>query len=168
MNIYVGLDMATVTGIAIYIPKEPIAIVHQYKGNPIEQLNTIKKLLNIYMTTNNYKTISNYPYTFVIEELKTFRNAHTTRLLLEMTGYIRYSLVSLGYRVLEVAPSIVRSYLDTKTKQGTLDFFLPRYTGSNLTNNHTDALALAIYQAHADGHSEDLNSLQIYGIGEWM
>lgn len=166
MNIYVGLDLATVSGLAIYIPNNPIAIVHQHKGNAIQQLNTIKKLLNVYIYNTNNK--NNNSYIFIIEELHTFRNGNTTRFLLEMTGYIKYSLIDSGYRVVDVAPSEVRKYLGTKDKKGTLDFFLPRYTGSNLTNNHTDALGLAIYQAAQDGHIEDFSNLQIHGIGEWM
>lgn len=163
--VYIGLDLATVTGICVYIPERNLALVREYKGNAIKQLNNINSILvtdlykissiyNIYI--NKYKTIS-----IVIEQLHNFRNANTVRLLLEMSGYIRYTLTVDGYTVNYVAPDVARSHLGTKSKEDTHKLFIPNFKGSVLTSNHTDALAIAIYQAHLDGAAFNLNELAV-------
>lgn len=142
--VYIGIDPATVCGVAIYYPEQNMARVMEVKGTPVEQLSTILEYL--------FKDIGEEKLLiFSMEKLHNFRNANTTRSLLERYGYLRHTLDSLGFPVRETSPASVRAHLQVKTKTELFDYLGSFYRGKHLTNNHTDALAIAIYQAWLDG-----------------
>lgn len=142
MTLYVGLDTATVTGVAFWNPRMQVAAVVEFKGSPVEQLHSI---------------LGELPYkkadvVFVLEKLYNFRNAKTTRSLLERYGYLKYTLIERGFRVEEVHPRMARNFLKVATKEDVFRYFIPFYRGNlYLSSNHTDALAVALYQADCDG-----------------
>lgn len=147
-KVYVGLDTATVSGIAMWSPILHVGLVLQTKGTPTELLLCISELV-LSKLNENIEPI------FVLERQHNFLNANTARSLLERLGYIKYSLLSIGYTVHEAGTAEVRSFLKCKTKEETFRFFHPIYRGNALTDNHTDALALALYQADQDGYVFD-------------
>lgn len=143
--VYIGLDIATVTGIAIYLPENNKSKVVQYKGTPTQLLGFLQR--HIVWGYGNYKRV------FVLEEPHHFRNATTTKSLLERYGFIKYSLINHVILPVEVNLNSVRSYFRAKTKDEVHSYFLPMYQGKKkFTDNHSDALAVAIYQAVQDGH----------------
>lgn len=135
---YVGLDVATWCGIAIFIPSANKATVQDFKGTPLEQAEHIKN----YISTD---------CTVVFELEMYFRNAKTIRSLIERQGYIKHALLWQSCRVTEVPPKSARRFLNTKSKAETHHKFIDNFWGEPLTNNHTDALAVAMYQAYQDG-----------------
>ena len=83
-TIYIGLDIATVTGIAVYKTTFNKAEVIQYRGSPLSLMSFIRdKVLDL----GYYKPI------FVLEEPLHFRNAIVTRSLLTRYGFIKYSFM---------------------------------------------------------------------------
>jgi Holliday junction resolvasome RuvABC endonuclease subunit len=112
------------------------------QGSPIEQgIVAFAKGIN-----------PSYATTYVLERLHTFRNANTTRSLLERYGYLKYLLQSGGYRVEEVSPRMARKHLGLVEKEEVYEYFKKLYTGLRLTSHMTDALAVALYQADRDGY----------------
>lgn len=112
----VGLDLATTSGIALYDDDE--VKVTTYKGTPIELLTKIESYLK--------------PGSLcVIEEHKHFRNAKTTRSLLERNGFIFWSLVAKGYEVQKLFPG-----------KGRLQLIKAYHDRYKLTKDEVDAIAL--------------------------
>lgn len=152
---YIGLDIATVTGMAIYTPSTETIEVALNKGDPISQY---VRLVN-YLETMDYK--DRHP-TFVLELPLHFQNANTSRSLIERYGYLKHSLIRAGvYEVVEVNLNSVRKYLGCKTKEDVFRFFQPLYEGDYLTSDHADAAALCLYQASVEGHTVDLSRLKV-------
>lgn len=155
---YIGLDIATISGIAIYSPLKHAAVVGQSKGEPIYQLDDI-------IAKSVPKNLVGYSIQFVLEEPHHFQNATTTRSLISRYGYIKYSLMGLKYPVYEVNLNSARHWLGTKTKKETHLLFTQYFRGDFLTSDHTDALAVAMYKAHKDGYARstlDLNDFTIF------
>ncbi len=153
---FVGLDIATTTGIAIYIPSKNVAAVGLSKGLPGHQLDEI-----ISMTIPLPKEFFHLNY--VLEEPHHLRNAKTALSLISRYGYLKYSLMGLGYGVSEVNLNSARAWLGTKDKQGTHLFFTEYFVGSYLTSDHTDALAVALYEANLRGKTPfDTYGFMIY------
>jgi hypothetical protein len=50
-----------------------------------------------------------------------------------------------------------------KEKEEVFMLFTKHFTGSMMTNNHSDALATAIYQSSLDGYKFNINRLKIVG-----
>lgn len=143
---YIGLDVAETLGIAIYRPIH-FALVTTVKGTPPEQYAKVKRVIqSIHDLTSP---------TIVFELPNHFRNGKGTRTLLGRYGYLLWTLRDETLDVHEVNLNSARSFLKCKNKQEVLDFFLPWYTGSELTDDHTDALAVAMYQAHVWGHLQE-------------
>lgn len=150
-KVYVGLDTATITGVAIWMPKTHRALVSQVKGTPIEQLIYIKEQLEAIRGE----------VVVVMEQMHYFRNAKTIRSLVERYGYLKYTLLEAGYRVEEVAPRVARSHFGAAGKEEMFRLFMPYFDGTALTSNHTDALAVALKQACDDGENFNLEALEI-------
>lgn len=138
--IYVGLDVAETMGVALWHPKEERAEVFEVKGLPYEQMEVLRKL-----------EYDKRTHVFAIERLTHMRNANVVRSLHQRAGYLKFSLLKEGCMVNEVNINSVRHLLETKNKRETHDVFLDFYQGDFFTNNHSDALAAAIYQANKDG-----------------
>lgn len=135
--IYVGLDIATVTGYAIWNPETQVAKVWQMKGDPIAQ---IKSLSHVLQKEKLGSAI------ICIEELHHIQNHKTVVSLAERRGFIYYTLVGVGYTVQNVHSESARSLLKTRNKEETFRKFIPFYKGSAaLTSDMTDALAVALY-----------------------
>lgn len=159
-EIYIGLDTATTTGISLYIPKDNLSVVTLKKGNPIEQLDYILDRIN-----GDFPKVG---YTFVLERQHYFRNAKSIRSLVERYGYLKHSLLREGYRVEEVSPDAARKTLGVKGKQGAFDYLFDFYEGCNLTDDHTDALAVALHQAKEDGCTPpQWDGFRIVSLMEW-
>lgn len=154
---YIGLDTATLMGVAVWNPDRHIAVVTQNKGTPIEQLYFINQ--NVFGLMEETADCE-----FVMEVLHNFRNAVTTRSLLERYGFLKWSLKAVQFEVEEVSPDMARSFLGTKEKEDTFRYFTKYFDGSMLTNNHTDALAVAIYQSTLDGYKFAPNRLKVRGV----
>lgn len=151
--IYIGLDIATTTGIAIYNPMNFKAEVVQYKGEPVQLLGFLKT----YVLHGSY-----HDSTFVLELPSSFRNAIVTRSLLTRYGFIKYSLMDYNYLPVEVNLNSVRSYFQCKNKGEVKSYFKKMYRGKKtFTDNHSDALAVAIYQSVMDGFDYSPLRLQI-------
>jgi hypothetical protein len=153
-HIYIGLDVATVTGISIYQPVWGQAKVTQFRGEPLQLFGFIKEyVLDPYLY---------YTKVFVMELPNHFRNAATTRNLLERYGFIKYTLIDYGQNPVEVNLNSVRSYFRTKNKEEVKRYFKPHYKGKKaFTDNHSDALAVAIYQSVQDKYRYDPGTLKI-------
>lgn len=148
-KIYIGLDTATRMGVAI-VQGEKVGVM-EIKGDPFTQWCALRSLL-----------MSCEPAALVFEKQHNFLNAKTTRNLLERYGFLKYSLLSLHYRVEEVSPKVARHALGVKTKQEMLQLLHPYYHGSRkFTDNHADAAAVALYQMCQDGGKINLECLQI-------
>jgi hypothetical protein len=153
--IFIGMDCAIVGGVACYDPNEHIALVTELKGTPLNHLQQINALLIL------LKGWSLRDKVFVFETLVHFRNAVTVRSLLERTGFLKWSLTGVGFETYDVDPNTARKFLGTGTKEATLKFFAPNFKGSFLTNNHTDALAIALYKANMDGYTPNFKQLKV-------
>lgn len=141
---YIGIDPAATMGIAILPESENWAVVFDVKGDPIEQLTFFMPLL-----TNEILKAGG-DLVFVIERLHVQRNAKTNRSLSERSGFFKFTLKSIGFPVYEVAPKVARKYLGTKSKLETHDLFVPCFIGKKLTDDHTDALAAALWARDRD------------------
>lgn len=135
----------------MWIPDSHLAFVYEVIGNPIVQLDY---LLNNIVGDPTRQT-------YVIERLHHFRNAKTTRSLLERYGYLFYGLAERGYQVQEASTEAARKFLKVIGKQEAFDYLLPFFEGKYLSNHHTDALTLALYQASLDGFVLDESRLTI-------
>jgi|SRR5688500_5376130 len=154
-NLYVGLDTAETMGVALYYPKNRLALVTEVKGTPIEQY--------IYITNNILLPIGNdkEQVLFIIEKLTNFLNAKTTRSLLERIGYLKYTLLSNGQLVEELAPTIARKTLGIRSNKRTVQLLFQKYTEMKLSDNHTDALALVVHRAVQDGYPLNIGETTI-------
>src|SRR5687767_8973013 len=153
---YIGLDTATVMEVAVWCPDTHIATVVQNKGTPVEQLFFINQYVFGYLEDGADNE-------FVMEKQHYFRNADTIRSLMERYGSLKWTLQSIGFTVNEISPDIARKFLGTKEKEDTFALFTKYFTGSMMTNNHSDALAVAIYQSTLDGYKFNINRLKIVG-----
>ena len=139
--IYVGLDIAETMGVAIYYPDKSLAEVVEVKGLPYEQLEVLRK---------QYVPFHQTVVRFSIESLTHQRNAKTVRNLQQRIGYLKFSLIREGYKVNEVNINSVRHFLEAKNKKE-VHALLSTLSKDELTDNHTDALAVALYQAKREG-----------------
>jgi hypothetical protein len=153
--VYIGLDTATITGISLWYPKAHLANVVQVKGSPIETFGFIVHRIMPF-AGNNLKALC-------MELNHNFRNAATVRSLSERYGFIKYSLMCnyLNIRICEIGVAEARANLGTKDKQETHQRLSQRYAGPYFTDNHADALAVAIYQSVQDGFDFNFDSLKI-------
>jgi hypothetical protein len=152
-NVYVGLDTAKVMGAAIWFPRQQKAWVEECKGSPLAQWKFIQDLLY---------PVPEEDVVFVFEKQHNFYNAKTTRSLLERYGFLKFSILgSTRCQVREVSPKVARAYLETSTKKETFRRFIPYFAGDYLTDNHTDALAVAIYESHTDGLELNWSKLSV-------
>lgn len=140
---YIGLDPAERTGICLWNPVTHDAIVDVAKGGPLQQLNFLTNLMRGLPTEGRY--------IFCYEELHHMRNAHTTKLLSERTGYLKYTLLQRGYRVEAVQTNSARAWLGVKDKEGVRKAMQKRCNGFNISDDEADAALVAIYQSHLDG-----------------
>ena len=143
---FIGLDLATTAGIAVWIPEEGTARAYTTTGNPIRQLEFLHRRV--------FDNSLIEPIIIGIEQLDCFRNAKTVRSLLERIGYFRYSLTATRlFDVVEVRLSPTRKYYGFKDKMEVLKFF-QKYTKTprRLTNDMSDALLIAVWL----GHQEDV------------
>lgn len=138
MTTYVGLDTATVMGVAFYQPDFHVASVYEVRGTPLEQRRFICERAKEDMV-------------YVFEKQHHFRNAVTARSLLERYGYLKWFLLDAKMLVREASPLPVRKLLGCKNKDTVHRIMMPFIVGMHLTSNHTDALAVALYAAHQDG-----------------
>ena len=157
--IYLGLDTATTMGLAVWSPDTHQAFVRSCKGGPIEQMVFIEEVYRSIQKQNRFADI-----TVAFEELHHFRNAKTLKMNSERYGYLKYSLLLHDVKVTEVHPGTARSYIKCKDKEGVFKKLIGYVKGSApITDDHTDALAVALKQAHYDGHGLDWDRLVILG-----
>lgn len=147
MKIYVGLDTAKNMGVAFYRPDNHCVMTLELKGNPLQQLSSLKALIA------NHEKIET-ELVFVFERLHNFLNANTTRDLLTRYGFLYYSLLQAGATVCEVSPRPARSALGMVSKSDAHAKLIKRCTDSHarFSNNHSDAIVCAIYQSILQGH----------------
>jgi hypothetical protein len=164
-NLYCGLDIATTMGVALWEPESHVALVTEVKGSPVEQYVYIYN--NIILTNRKESYIERWvqvedinKIVFTLEQLAYFRNAKTTRSLLERLGYIKYSLLSVGQEVNEVTATVARRSFGVIKKHPIMKIFQDR-TDMKLTDNHTDALALVIHQSVQDRYKFDIEKITI-------
>lgn len=153
---YLGLDTATVTGIAVLLPGYRAAVA-SVKGNPIQQLGVIGPLIIALMKDFPQINIS-------MEKQHNFFNADTARSLVERYGFIKWTLTGSGFVVNEVSPKPARKLLEVNSKEECFRKFCNYYKGTALTSDHTDALALCIFSAHQEGYPMDWKRLVIADI----
>ena len=117
----VGLDLSiSCTGIAILEDDSSKVYTFEIAGNPLQQLEQIKAFL--------------YPFSEVVYEQHVhFRNAKVTNKLIELNGYIHFSLEALGYNVSGLFPRKDRKAL------------LAQYEGYKLSKDELDSVALLHY-----------------------
>lgn len=162
--IYIGIDVANMCGIAYYNPDTHKAVVYEKKGTPVAQLGAINQVIK------RHKGDSVNIY-FVLEKQFSFQNAVTTRSILERYGFLKWSLLACDFDVWEISPSSARNFLGVKynpytakeTKRKTHEL-LRSYVidfPDAFSNNHSDALAVAMKQANANGHLNTLVFPQI-------
>lgn len=160
-TIYVGLDVAGTTGVSLFFPRQNEAICFSIKATPIEQIQeVIRNSLRI-KQQYNIQHEDNTDLLFCFEKVFHFRNAKTTRDLVERYGFMKYTLLHGRYRVVEVHLRSARSWLGVKSKQENLMHFVPHYMGSMLTSDHADATSCALYQAHLEGHTVDWSTFRL-------
>lgn len=162
--IYLGIDIAALCGVAVYIPEKNRALVFETKGTPVQQLEEINWIVQ------NCTKDAQVVYV-VFEKQYYFRNANTTRDLLERYGFLKWSLMACGFDIWEVGPSTARAFLgipyNPKTaslsKRRTFDLLRQHYASTApFTTNHSDALAVAMKQAFDNGHLYELKFPEIY------
>lgn len=143
---FIGVDTAEVAGFAYYFPFSNEATVFEYKGTPLEQWELLIQMI---------ERVSVPSVSF--EELHNFNYPRAVRPLFERYGFLKWSALGLKfYSVKEVHPMSARSLLKCKTKAAVLEKMREfTETPEKLTNNHTDALAVAIYTAYKQGHFQD-------------
>lgn len=154
-KVYLGLDTAIISGIAVWYPLTFKAYVVQVKGTPPETFG--------YLCQKVMPLIVKEQPTVVMEKLTHFRNADTTRSLLERYGFIKYSLMCnyQGLRIEEPTTSLARGNLKVKDKEDVFKLLSQYYQGAYFTDNHADALSVAIYQSVNDGIPFRLDKLCI-------
>ncbi len=160
---YIGLDTAAKLGYAAWRPEDNLAQVALFKGEPIEQVVEI-----LDSTRLLFKEEELLDVVFVMEMIHSFQNAVTTRSLLERYGYIKHTLRSTGFPVVEVSPSPVRHFLGAAGKREVYDLLKPYYKGERLRDDHTDALACALFRSNLDGYEFKLDDLVIQDIVKEM
>jgi hypothetical protein len=156
--VYLGLDLATISGIALWHPFTHTAEVVQVKGDPIETFAFLARVI--------MPLLGKFQPTVCMEQSHHFINAKTTRSLLERYGFIKYSLMCnyKGMRIEEPNLNSIRASLGARNKKEMMGILATRYTGPYLTDNHTDALACCIYQSKEDGIPFTLGNLHIVSI----
>jgi hypothetical protein len=159
-RLYVGLDVATKLGIALWKPLENVAHVEMVKGEPVDQVVRVLEVAGFGSGGKNPVS----ELVFVMETLPSFQNARTTRSLLERYGYLKHTLKCTGFPVMECNISSIRHSLGVNKKMQVFDYFLPYYRGTHLTTDHTDALATAIHQSMVDLYPYDKDSLIIHDV----
>lgn len=153
MRVFVGLDVAEKMGVATWNPHSNKAYVDVVKGSPVDQLR--------YMTKVVLATDEGAELVFVIERLHNFQNKTTVRSLLERSGFLKYSLIACGFRVEEVSPLMARAHLGVSTKEDVRVKLEQYFTGIRMTDDHSDALAVALYQASLEEYQLDFRKLTI-------
>lgn len=163
VEMFIGLDIAQTMGVAVVTSDSPTILLAEVKGEPPEQEAVLAYLVSRYK--------SSYRQHFILEMPSHFRNAKTTRSLIERYGYLKYTLVTYDMDVNEFSPPVIRSALGLPNrKRDVLQYFremFPAYA-QFLTDNHTDALATAIAGAMYMGEELDLAhpQLKFYRPGE--
>lgn len=140
---YIGLDPAEKTGVCLWNPLTHEAIVDVAKGGPLQQLTYLTNMMRCLPTEGRY--------VWCYEELHHMRNAHTTKLLSERIGYLKYTLLHRGYRVEAVQTNSARAWLGVKDKEGVRKAMQKRCDQFNISEDEADAALVAIYQSHLDG-----------------
>jgi len=150
---YIGLDLAIVSGICVLDAERKEAFLFQHKGSPIELLSF---LITFILDGTTAQKVG-------IEELHQFRNATTTRSLLQRSGFIRYTLESYGIDTKEIHMESVLSMLQLKSKKELFDYILLGTKSLlSLTSNHTDALGIALYMYYLDtGNVLSIEELEV-------
>jgi Holliday junction resolvasome RuvABC endonuclease subunit len=138
MTTYVGLDLATVSGVAIIDSEAIEAVLFEVKGTPYEQLKKVLNFLDI-------QSIDKDNVKWSIEQIHTFLNAKTVRSLLERKGFVMWTLIGNGFEVEEVSPRVARYRFGFKGKKDAMAQMEPIIDSPLLTDNHVDAFAVALY-----------------------
>lgn len=137
---YIGLDLAIVSGICVIDTDTNTIDLFQHKGTPIELLDW----LFAFIIENEEEGVDSQK--MGIEELHQFRNANTTRSLLQRSGYIFYTLSGYKFTVEMVNMESVLPVLKCKNKKELFEYALAITKHSiPITSNHSDALGIALY-----------------------
>lgn len=151
---YIGLDLATLAGVAILYPGN-FAAVTVMKGNPIQQFMHVGSIVNGLKVPE---------LSIVLEMPVDFLNANTTRSLLERYGFIKWNLIGSGFTPLEVRPKEARRVVGAKDKRSLFIKLKDNFKGHIFDSNMSDALALCIYAAAQDGYKVDWKQLEIHNL----
>ena len=145
--VFVGLDLATIAGMAMISEDLKDCWVYEFKGNPYEQFFQIQNI------------ICNQPAIWGIEELHIFRNAKTVRSLAERSGFIKWMLKGvLKEKVMMVQVSKARKYIGAKNKEQARELMQCLVQGNGkLTDNHSDAILVAQMVARETLKIDDMN-----------
>jgi hypothetical protein len=150
-KLYVGLDVAKVMGLAWYDRVRHTATVVEVTGTPIEQFTSLGM-----MALQDDDIV-----TFGLERLHVFVNAATIRNMSERQGFLKWTLITMGYTPKEVGPSEARALWSVKGKAGAPLMLNPFAGPMMLTTNHADALLVALFLAHRDDPTLVLYGLKI-------
>lgn len=120
----IGLDLATVSGVALAWSPNECVYVASIKGDPIVQLDQIRDMIIEYRRGGENVNV-------IIEQHVHFRAAKTTRSLIERIGYTRYSLYNDGHNV-----NVIWPYKSRKAKLHN------QYERRGFKKDETDALLL--------------------------
>lgn len=144
---YVGLDISKwSTGVAILTGNSLDTFVIQgdkKKKIPVHPKLQLDKILDNISTQIIHVQIGYERHTH-------FRGATVAETLIEINGYIKYSLEAIGY---EVLPINVNSYrasngIKGKDKKQQWQNLINTHFGVNLTTDHCDAIGIALHMAN--------------------
>lgn len=142
------IDPGATMGFCNYIG-EGTYIIGSVKGNPIEQLDFVESMLSHFFKDRDEIVIA-------FELMQHMRNAKTIRSLSERVGFLKYSLIDMGYETVEVSTPAARKHSGVKNKveantycQTMVDLF-GRGFDKPVSQDMSDALILAIFHFEAD------------------
>lgn len=148
-----GLDLATVSGLAIFDISTLEVAAYEVTGNPFEQFKLMAE------------NIENLTISCVgIEMVMSFNNAKTTRSLLERYGYFKWTLKSLEIPIHEIHPKSARKQFGATTKLNALLLVNKRLKTARCATsyNHSDAVLVALAAARKHGLSFDNDSILVH------
>ena len=161
--IYIGLDLAKTTGIAVLFPEQKK--IYSYEIMPSVVTNNYNDgIISLYEQIN--QLLTNFPQQpiIVIEKFVYFAKSRQTQLqLAKLYGFVSISLYAKGYSIIELMPLQARKqagFVKEKNNKKFVQVFFSELFKKKLTNNETDAITLCIASAIQD------NNLTIESIPE--
>lgn len=151
--IYIGLDLAKTTGIAVLFPEQKK--IYSYEIMPSAVTNYNDGIISLYEQIN--QLLINFPQqpTIVIEKFVYFAKSRQTQLqLAKLYGFVSISLYAKGYSIIESMPLQARKqagFTKEKNNKKFVQAYFSDLFQKKLTNNETDAITLCVASAINDG-----------------